>query len=337
MSKLFNSKILILIQRYKIQTAISLIFLGLLIIFFIANVRAFTSPYTYTSIFAFVPFVIIPALALTYLIICGEIDLSFPSIMGFGSWIFSVVTLSTGYPLLGLFSGLVAGAIAGLLNGLLVTKIRIPSLILTLGTMYMWSGITMIGCEGRPISLLSLVETMFYKFFIGEIYLVPTQMLWAIGLAIVFWIFLNTHKFGAHVYFTGDNIRGAKLMGINTDKVKILCFTLMGVFSAFAGILAALKMANFWPGIGEGYLMLAIAAVVVGGTPITGGYGTIYGTVIGAILIQMVVTGVLSAGFTGFWTQFVIGLTIVVALAVQSILRGSLQMRAKKLIFKIKK
>jgi len=321
MEKTSLTKLFLFFKKYEVQIAVTIIFLSLLAAFFYANPRAFSSPHTYSSVLGFAPFVLIPALPLTYLIICGEIDLSFPSVMGLGSWIFSLVATSTGNPLLGLFAGLCMGGIAGLLNGILVTKVKISSLILTIGTMFMWSGVVMVGCQGRPISLLWLENTMFYKIFVGQIGVVSSQLIWAIILSIIFWLILNRHVFGAYVYFTGDNVVAARLMGINVDYVKTVCFILMGVFSSFSGILAALKMTNFWPGIGEGYMLLSIAATVVGGTPITGGYGTIYGTVIGAIMIQTITTGILSAGITGYWTNVGVGLTIVLALAVQSLLR----------------
>ena len=311
------------LERHKpsSQAVVLGIFLALWFFFLLVNPVAFSSAYTYSSLMSFLPFTLIPALALTYVVICGEIDISFPSVMPLGAWVFSSVGMSTGSLPLGLLCGLAAGLMAGLLNGVMVTKGRIPSLILTIGTMFLWKGVVMIATAGRSTSLMLIKETAFSQVFIGEIGGVPAQMLWGTAIAFVLWLILSRHRFGAHVYFTGDNIRGARLAGINVDMVKITSFMLVGVTAAFTGILIALQLSNFWPGIGEGYLLLAIASVVVGGTSIMGGYGGIFGTFIGSHIIGWMSTGILSSGFTGFWTQFAIGLTIVIALAIQAFLR----------------
>lgn len=316
-----KSSLIMFFKGHKPQAFVLGIFMCLWALFFLANPVAFSSAYLYTSLMSFLPFMLIPALALTYVIICGEIDISFCSVMALGAWIFSTVGMSTGSLPLGLLAGLGAGLMAGLLNGVLVTKVRIPSLILTIGTMFLWRGAVMVGTQGRSTSLLPIKGTAFYQIFVGEIGGVPAQMLWAIAIAFVLWLILSRHRFGAHVFFTGDNIRGARLMGVNVNRVKIISFMLMGIAAAFTGILISLQLTNFWPGIGEGYLLLAIASVVVGGTSIVGGSGGIFGTFVGAHIIGWMSTGILAAGLAGFWTQFVVGLTIVIALAAQALLR----------------
>jgi simple sugar transport system permease protein len=249
--------------------------------------------------------------------ICAEIDLSFPSIMGLSAWLFSSIWSLTGSTILGLFSGLLGGLLAGLLNGVLVVKARIPSLILTIGTMFLWRGVVMVGSQGFGKSLLGIRGATLYKVLVGRTGGIPAQMLWAVALALIFWLILGRHKFGAHVYFTGDSLQSARLMGLNTDGVRTIVFMIMGVSAAFAGILVSLELLSFWPGIGEGYLLLAIASVVIGGTSVFGGSGSIFGTFVGAHIIGWLETGILAGGISGFWTQLVVGLVIVVALVVQ--------------------
>jgi len=109
-------------------------------------------------------------------------------------------------------------------------------------------------------------------------------------------------------------------MGVNVDRVKMLVFTQMGGFAAFAGALASLEVVYFWPTLGQGYLLKTMAAVFLGGTPVTGGVGTIFGTFMGSIIIGMLEAGIIAMGMTGFWTQLVYGLIIVVSVAMYSVL-----------------
>ncbi|GAI09168.1 unnamed protein product, partial [marine sediment metagenome] len=152
------------------------------------------------------------ALALTPVIICKEMDLSFPSILGFSAWMFASLSASTGNPTLALVISLITGLLAGLLNGILVVKVGVPSLIVTIGTMFFWRGMIMICSGGVGKTLVPVKGTILFQSLVGRIGgVVPAQALWAIGLAFLFWLILNRHKFGTHIYFTGDNIESARM------------------------------------------------------------------------------------------------------------------------------
>ena len=110
-------------------------------------------------------------------------------------------------------------------------------------------------------------------------------------------------------------------MGVNVDRVKMMVFTQMGLFAAFAGVLASLEVTYYWPTLGQGYLLKTIAAVYLGGTPVDGGVGTIFGTFIGAIILGCLEAGIIAIGMTGFWTQLIYGLIVIVSIAMHSILR----------------
>jgi len=307
-------------KKYQIEMFILGTFLGLWTLFFLINPRAFTNIYTYTAYMSHVPFMIIPVLFLTYVIIAGEIDMSFPSVIGLGGWVFTAIWGLTGSPIAGLIIALVAGLLAGLFNGILVTKLHIPSLMLTIGTMYMWRGAIMITSEGLGRAV-PLKRTTIGQIFVGRLGRVPVQIFWAVALAVVTGIILSRHKFGTHVYFSGDSPEAAKMLGVNISRVKIIAYTLLGVFSAFTGVLLVLDLSTFWPSLGEGYLLLVISSVIIGGTSIYGGAGSIFGSVIGALLIGILQTGILASGISGFFTDFVIGLIVVVAIVFQSIPR----------------
>lgn len=298
-----------------------IIFAILWTVFIITSPIVFLSEEVYHSLMSVIPFTGIMALSLTFVIICREFDLSFPSVMGFCTWVFSIIFQLTGNAALAMLGCLIMGAIAGFLNGILVVKVGIPSIVATIGTMFFWRGVIMVVTGGWG-STLPLKGTVFYNVLVGRIGFIPAQMLWFIVLTFVFWSTLNRHKFGAHVYYTGDNIETAKLMGVNVDKVRILAFTQMGVFAAFAGMLATLEVTYYWPTLGEGYLLRTMAAVFIGGTGPFGGTGTILGTFIGSLIIGSLETGVLAMGFSGFWTQLVSGIVMILAIAFHAFLRG---------------
>ncbi len=309
--------------KYKLQIAIFTIFIMLWLIFFTINPSGFSNPYTYTAMMSVAPFTIIPALSLTYVIILGEIDLSFPSVMAFGAWVLTVTWKTFGPSPLGLILALSAGLLAGLLNGILITKFQIPSLIATIGTMFLWRGVVLVVTEGFGIPLGEYRGAPLYEMLVGRIGIIPVQIIWTVAIAIVLWIFLNFHKFGAYVYYTGDNRVAAKMLGINTDRIIISVFMIHGAVAAFAGVLATLEMATFWPALGEIYLLKSIASVIVGGTPVTGGIGTIFGTFIGGLILELIETGILAVGVTGFWIRLVHGLVIIIALIAQVLIRRS--------------
>jgi simple sugar transport system permease protein len=146
-------------------------------------------------------------------------------------------------------------------------------------------------------------------------------MLWLIVVTILGWILLNRHRFGAHVYLIGDNISSAELMGINTGRVRIQVFMLVGVVSAFAGILASFYVAYFWPTLGGGFLLQTLASVFLGGTSVLGGVGTILGTFLGAFIIGAIEAATVAIGLTGFWTNFIYGLIIVLSVIMHTYLR----------------
>jgi len=291
-------------------------------VFTIRSPRVFLSFRIYYSFMSIIPFMAILAVALTPVIICKEMDLSFPSILGFSAWMFASLSASTGNPILALIVSLITGFLAGFLNGILVVKVGVPSLILTIGTMFFWRGMIMICSGGVGKTLVPVKGTILFQSLVGRIGgVVPAQALWAIGIPFLFWLILNRHKFGTHIYFAGDNIESARMMGIPVNRVKILAFAQLGLFAAFAGILVVLESLYHWPTTGQGFLLPTIASVFLGGTSAFGGMGTIFGTFIGAVIIGALEAGIISIGLMGFWTQVFYGLIIVISVGIHTILR----------------
>ncbi len=311
------------LTNYKLQLAVTAIFFVMWVIFFGINPKGFSNPFTYTSWLSVAPFTILPALSLTFIFILREFDLSFPSIMGLGGWVLALTWVNTGPTILGPLLAVLVGFLAGLFDGVLVTKFKIPSLIATLGTMFLYRGIILLGTQGFSTPLGAYRESATSQALVGRALGVPLQMLWTIAVAILLWVFLNLHKFGAYIYYTGDNRLAAKMLGININKVINYTFAIHGAIAALAGVLATLEMATFWPDLGEIYLLKSVAAVVVGGTPLTGGIGSVFGSFMGGLILGLIEIGILAAGVTGFWIQVVFGLVIIFALIGQVYLRRS--------------
>jgi len=310
------------LSEFKLQWSISAVLVAIFTLFMIIAPRVFLGFRIYYSFMIVIPFMAILALALTPVIICKEIDLSFGSIMGFSGWVFVSLCASTGNPTLALVISLITGLLAGLLNGILVVKVGVPSLILTIGTMFFWRGMVIVCGGGIGNRVVGVKGTILFKSLVGRIGgVVPAQALWAIGLAFLFWLILNRHKFGSYIFFTGDNMESARMMGIPVNRVKMLVFAQLGFFAAFAGILASLEVLYVWPSLGEGYLLRAIAAVFLGGTSVFGGMGTIFGTFIGCIIIGSLEGGIVGVGLKGFWIELIFGLIIVISVSIHSILR----------------
>ncbi|MEI6385693.1 MAG: ABC transporter permease [Spirochaetota bacterium] len=308
-------------RRYSMQIGILFVGIFIWLLFLAAAPRTFLSSSIYISFMSTTPFFALMAIPLTYIIIVGEIDLSFPSIMSLGMLAFDVTYTVTGNVWVGFLSCILAGAIAGYLNGVLVVKIGIPSLVATIGTQYLWRGVILVVTNGQGMGMTPIQDTILYPLFVGRIGgVVPAQFAWTIGIALVLWLILNRTRFGAHVYLTGDNIASARLMGVNVDSTKIWSFVILGVAAAFAGFVVSEEVLYYWPTLGEGYMMNTLASVFLGGTSPYGGTGTILGTFIACFIIGAINAGIVAAGMTAFWTNVIYGLIVLISVSLQAVL-----------------
>lgn len=309
------------LDKFRMQIGLVIISLLVLILFMITSPGVFLSPQIYRSFLSTIPFVGIMALGLTLVLGMGEIDLSFPAVMALSGFVFSTIVAGTGSIFLAIICCILTGAAVGFVNGTMVTKIGIPSIVVTLGMQFLIRGFSNILSQGSA-QPLSMRDTVFFKIFAGDFLKIPSQSIWFLLLAVFLWFILFRHKFGEHILFTGDNEDATRMMGINVDKTKIMVFMLMGVMASFAGILDIFRMGTWWPTMGEGYLMMTMATVFVGGTSMSGGEATIFGTFIGAFLIGSMEAGIVAAGLSGFWTRFIYGLLILVAVTLHTVLNN---------------
>jgi simple sugar transport system permease protein len=311
------------------QLGILGVFITLWMVFIISAPDTFLSPRIYSAFMSSIPFFAIMAIPLTIVVIAGEMDLSFPSIMAMGMVAFSFTYNVTDFignttlqVFLAIIAALVTGTLIGWLNGFIIVKFGIPSLVVTIGTQFFWRGAVLVLTQGSNFTLSFIKETFFYRLLVGKIGgFFPMQMFWLIVIAILGWVLLNRHRFGAHVYLIGDNKNSAELMGVNTGRTRIQTFMLIGLVSAFAGVLASFYVAYFWPSLGDGFLLSTLASVFLGGTSVFGGTGTILGTFLGAFIIGAIEAATVAVGLTGFWTQLIYGFIIVLSVLMHTYLR----------------
>jgi len=293
---------------------IALVLVTLYVVFMITAPRVFTGYRIYMSFFQTVPPMLVLALGLTFVITAGEIDLSFSSVIAFSGFVFAWFfrTFDGSWVVwVGILLALAAGAFVGYINGLLVAKLGVPSIMATLAAQFFWSGLTVLLAGGLSWNIKDIQNNVVHSIFTGRIFgVLPAQALWSMGLAIFLWFILNRHRFGEAIMFLGDNPNVARVVGIDVEKTRVQLFTFNGLIAGFAALLLTIEMNTFWTTQGQGYLMLALAAVFIGGTSIAGGEGSIVGTFFGAYIIGSLEAGVVATGIGGYWTALVSGLVM---------------------------
>ncbi|MFM7584110.1 MAG: ABC transporter permease [Caldilinea sp.] len=315
-----RSPLLLWLRSNALQVGITAVAIVIWAIFAIGSPETFFRPNIYQAFMSTTPFFGIMALPLTMVVITREIDLSFPSIMTVSMWVFASVMMATGNLALALPLMLLMGLGAGMLNGIIVAKIGVPSLVVTIGTSFFWRGVVKVLTGGTGTSLLPTRETFFYDVFVGRLFgFIPMQMVWMVFFALFCWLLLNRHRFGAHVYLTGDNADSARLMGVDVDRTKIGVFGLAGFAAAFAGLVASLEVTYYWPTLGEGYLLNTLSSVFLGGTSVFGGVGTLYGTFVASFIVGAINAGIVAIGMSGFWTELIYGLILVLSVVTQTL------------------
>jgi simple sugar transport system permease protein len=308
-------------HTYRFQISITALLVLLYIVFIIGDPRTYLSYNIYRSFMISIPFFGLMAMAMTFIITLAEMDMSFPSVAGLSGWVFAASFIHSGSFLLALILCLATGAVIGLINGLLVTKIGIPSIVATIGTMFLWGGLVNVLTEGRGIPISAVTASPLHALFVGEVFgLIPAQFIWFVAGSILLGLIYKRHRFGSHILFIGDNAESARMMGIHVDRLKILCFVIMGISAALSVLFILNQLTFFWATTGSGYLLTTLAAVFIGGTSVFGGKGTMIGSFVGVLIIASLEPGIIAIGLTGFYTQFVYGLLITISVAIYALM-----------------
>nr|WP_244163129.1 ABC transporter permease [Paenibacillus pectinilyticus] len=259
------------------------------------------------------------ALGSTFVIITSGIDLAVGTVMTFSAVMAGVIITTWQLPLpLGIVGGILAGAVCGLISGLLVAKMKIPPFIATLAMMMVTKGLSLVISGTKPIYFND--TPAFSKIAMGSIISdilpgveIPNAILIFFGAAIVASIILTKTIIGRYNFALGSNEESTRLSGVNVDYWKIVIYTLTGVFSGIAGIMMASRLNSAQPALGSGYELEAIAAVVIGGTSLSGGKGSILGTVIGALIMSVLTNGLRILSVKQEWQTVIVGIVIVLA------------------------
>lgn len=259
------------------------------------------------------------AVGMTFVILSAGIDLSVGSIAAL-SGVVMANRLLAGWPLvMALAAGLLAGAFCGLLSGLLITRGRLPPFIATLGMMSVARGAALLFTDGRPISgfdeSLRFLST-------GRLVGIPVPVLLTIALYAFAIVLLNRTRFGRYVYAIGGNEEATRLSGVDVGFHKTLVYVLSGVTAALGAVLLTARLNSAQPIAGMMYELDAIAAVVIGGTSLQGGLGTLGGTLIGALTMGVLRNGLNLLGISSFLQQIVIGLVIIAAVLMDSLVKS---------------
>jgi len=285
----------------------------------------FTSYNIFNVLRAF-SWIAISAFGQSMVIIGGGIDLSPGSVMAL-SGITTAMFLVQGVNVyLSVAAGLGLGAFIGYVNGILISKTKLPSFIATLGMMSVARGFCYGLTNGWPVRNLSP------KFlFLGQtevpifLWKVPLPVIFMIILAGICFVFLNSTKYGYHIYAVGGNEYSASLTGINVKKIKILIYVLSGLFAAIGGLLMTSRLGVAAPTAASGYELDIIAAVAIGGISLRGGEGSIWGTLIGAAIMQVIRNGLVLMGFPAYWQPAAIGGVIILAVTIDQIKKAKTQ------------
>ena len=262
----------------------------------------------------------IMAIGMTYLIISGEMDLSVGSLFAtcamFGGYLFKNQIVP---PTLVFILVLLCGIVLGSVNGLLVTRLRIPSFIATLGTIKIYRSFAYAIGNGQSISQFPESATGSWVWKLGaKINGIPVQIFIMLGLFVIAHIVLKKTTYGYKVYATGGNDRAAHLSGINIKNTRLIAFALMGFLCAVAALISTAYLNTVTMTSGEGREMDAIAAVILGGAALSGGRGTILGTFLGAIIMATVKNGMVLLNVPVFWQDGFIGIVVIIAVLIDT-------------------
>jgi rhamnose transport system permease protein len=259
------------------------------------------------------------ALAMTFVIVSAGIDLSVGSILGLVAILLGVFWQKLGLPLpVAMGLGVLVGGLAGLVNGIIITRFRVPPLIATLATLALYRGLA----EG--ISQARSVRGYPEWFFVlgqGEVLGVPTQLWIFLACAVIAAIVLGMSTFGRATYVTGANAVAARFSGIPVDRTILLIYTASGLIAGLAAVIFVSRVSTTRSDMGTGLELDVITAVVLGGTSIFGGRGTIIGTLLGLVLMQALKNGLALAGVKGDGTIVVIGLILIATIIISNLVR----------------
>ncbi len=291
--------------------------LGFIILVIIVSILnpAFLEPLNILNLLRQVAINALIAFGMTFVILTGGIDLSVGSILALSSAFVANLMLSGMDPVLAIIIGCLAGGVMGMINGLMITKGKMAPFIATLATMTVFRGLTLVYTGGNPIT--GLGDSMAFQLFGRGYFLgIPVPAITMMIAFAILWVILHKTAFGRKTYAIGGNEKASIVSGIKVTRVKIMIYSLAGMLAALSGAILTSRLNSAQPTAGTSYELDAIAAVVLGGTSLSGGRGRIVGTLIGALIIATLNNGLNLLGVSSFYQMVVKGIVIVIAVLI---------------------
>jgi ribose transport system permease protein len=310
-----------------LQKAVAFVVLVVLLLFFSIFAPNFAAWNNMVNIMQATAVNGVLGVACTFVIISAGIDLAVGTMMTLTAVTAGLILTNAGMPLpFGIIGALGSGALMGAVSGVSIAKLKIPPFIATLGMMQIARGLALVFSGVKPIYFN---DTPSFKYISPESSItniipgleIPNGVFVMFGVAILASIVLNRTIFGRYVFALGSNEEAARLSGMNVDFWKIVTYAVSGMICGVAGLLVASRLNSAQPALGLGYELDAIAAVVIGGTSLSGGRGTVLGTIIGAFIMSVLTNGLRVMGVQEEWKIVVTGIIIIVAVFVDIVLR----------------
>ena len=270
------------------------------------------------------------SLGMVFLLAIREIDLSV-------GWMFNFSAVSSGLlmvagvnPWVAMVIGIAVGAGLGLINGLLAVLLRLPSIIVTLGTFSMYEGLSLVINGGRAVNPPN-PEGSFFTLISAKMFgVIPVVAVVFVALTVILHYVLHRTRFGYRVQAVGSNPEAARLAGIPNALVRLQTLVLMGAIAGLSGSMYVGFRGAIDPNEGSDFVLTVIAAVIIGGTPLSGGFGTVFGAVVGMLIIQVISSGIIFFGIDATWSTFVTGAVIVLAVVLDQVVKYQRTRRAAR-------
>ena len=312
-------------RRFKLPEEASVIFALLLLIAIVGTLRPiFLKPENLLNLAASYSISALLAGCIVYLLSMGEIDLSFGWILNLSA-VIAGVSMIAGVPVwIAIIIGIIAGGVMGAINGVLTVVMRLPLIIVTLGTASVYQGISLItNKSGSGVPTDEKITTnIFFRALGGDIETpIPIILIFVVLAFVVLHLVLHKTRFGYRILAIGSNPEAARLAGIPIKQTKILVCALMGFVSGIGGVLFLGFRGAVDPTTGANLLLPVVAAAIIGGTALSGGAGTVWGSLYGALIVGVIGVGVVFLGIDAVWSTLVTGLVILFAIGVDQIVR----------------
>jgi ribose transport system permease protein len=317
--------------RIPEEAGVIIALVALILFIGVANDK-FLAPKSLLQLLSNGAFIGMLAVGMVFVVVIRDIDLSIGWMFNFSAVVAGKLMIAGLDPFLAALCGVGFGALLGLFNGILSVGLRIPVIIITLGTLSLYRGLSLIVNESKPVLAPDKDAPFFTIWDQKWLEIIPSVAIAFLALALVAHILLQRTRFGFRVQAMGSNPDAARLAGIAVDRTRILVLMLMGAISGLAGVIFFGYRGAIDTSTGDSFLLPVVAAVIIGGTPLSGGRGTILGAVLGAVIIQAIQSGILFLGIDAKWSIFVTGAAILVAVAVDQLVRRQRTRRARDVV-----